>query len=295
MKSFLKVVIAASAIAMLSACGGGGGGGTTGSAAPGTPSVTNAVSGTAATGAAISAGTVDANCAAGTVASTTTGADGTYTLNLSNATLPCILRVTVPITNAKLYSIVDSGATKANITPLSHLLSHILFGVDSATVFSNFSNTYAQLITAANIAAAQIKLNGALSALGIDITSYDALKTSFTAASSTTSGDALDNKLDQLMIALTMAEKSLTQLATSISSATTSTVASITTTAMGPASSSLSGCPYVRSGNYWTFNHDGSGFQEWNIDFSAMTSNQVGSSTTFLLSPLTAAWGSPSK
>jgi hypothetical protein len=89
------------------------------------------------------------------------------------------------------------------------------------------------------------------------------------------------------MVAMTMAQKSLTQLATAISAATTANVGSVTATAMGPSATALAGCPYVRSGNYWTFNHDGSGFQVWNIDFGAMTANQIGSTTTYLLAPLT--------
>lgn len=292
MNRLLRNLIATLGVAIALVACGGGGGGTTAAQTPAptpTPTVATSVKGIAATGAAISGGTVNASCSIGTVPSTTTDSAGSYTLDLSNATLPCIIRVTVPVTGAKLFSIAESGATTANVTPLSHLLSHILFGTDSATVFASFSGTYAQQITPANIAAAQQKLNGAMTALGIDVTSYDALKSSFTASSSTTSGDALDNKLDQLMIALTMAEKSLTQLAASISTATTANIGSVTTTAMGPAATSLAGCPYVRSGNYWTFNHDGNGFHEWNIDFGALTANEVGYSTTYLLAPLTSS------
>jgi hypothetical protein len=58
---------------------------------------------------------------------------------------------------------------------------------------------------------------------------------------------------------------------------------------MGSSATTLTGCPYVRSGNYWTFNHDGSAFQEWKIDFGGMTASQIGSTTTYLLAPLTSS------
>lgn len=270
-------------------CGGGGGGGT-GTA---NTAISAAISGTAATGAAIAGGTVDFVCANGATGTTTTADDGTYTMNLTGVTLPCAVKVIVPTTQQKIYSLVESGATTANVTPLSHILSTVIFGADPDTVFANFS-TYASSITTSNIAAAQTKVKAALASIGIDVTNYDLLKTSFIATNGSTSGDALDQKLDQVVNTLALAEKSLTQIGTALAAADTNTVTSVTATAFGPAASALDDCPYVRGGKYWTFLYDGGVMSggdtvtKWNIDISAspMTANVVGSNTNYLVQKL---------
>lgn len=277
------------AIVSLAACGGGGGGGGSGSATPAATSL----GGTAATGAAINGGTVDAVCASGTVPSTTTDSVGAYTLDTTNATYPCVVRVSVPGTSNYLYSIAENGATKANLTPLTNLLSDLLFGANSATVFSNFSSTYAQSVTTTNISAAQQKVVAALGAIGIDVSSYEFLKASFTPATDTAEGDGLDKKLDQLSTTLLAADKSLTDLSTAINNAATTqqTVSSITATAVGSAAKSLTGCPYVRGGGYWTFSHDGSSFQRWTIDLDAMTATLYGTSNSYPVTVVTDSSG----
>lgn len=275
------------ALATLSACGGGGGGSSSSASTP----INAAISGTAATGAAISGGTVDFVCANGATGSTTTAVDGSYTINLTGVNLPCVVKVTVPSTQEKIYSLVESGATTANVTPLSHILSTAVFGADPDVVFSSFSS-YSSMITLENIAAAQTKVKTALASLGIDVSSYDLLKTSFTATNESTNGDDLDKKLDQLVHTLALAEKSLTQIGTVLSTANTNNVTSITATAIGASVNALDDCPYVRSGKYWTFLYNGadmgsgSNVAKWNIDVSAMTANLVGSNTNYLVQKL---------
>jgi len=134
------------------------------------------------------------------------------------------------------------------VTPLSHILSTVIFGADPDTVFSNFS-TYSSLVTTDNIAAAHTKVKAALASIGIDVTNYDLLKTSFTATNGSTSGDALDQKLDQVVHTLALAEKSLTQIGTALATANSNAVTSVTATAVGPAASALDDCPYVRGVN----------------------------------------------
>ena len=290
-KSLCNGLLSILAAISLFGCGGGGGG-----ASSNTPSsaINAAISGTAATGAAIAGGTVDFVCANGATGTTVTADDGTYTMNLTAVTLPCAVKVTVPTTQQKIYSIVESGATTANVTPLSHILSTVIFGADPDTVFANFS-TYASLVTTDNIAAAHTKVKAALASIGIDVTNYDLLKTSFTATNGSTSGDALDQKLDQVVHTLALAEKSLTQIGTALAAANTNTVTSVTATAVGPAASALDDCPYVRGGKYWTFLYDGGTMSggdnvtKWNIDISAspMTANVVGSNTNYLVQKLT--------
>ena len=85
----IQLLTAALGAALLTACGGGGG---DDNSNPGPAPVTTSISGVAATGAAIAGATVEAKCAVGS-GTTTTGSDGKFTLNIQNATLPCILSV----------------------------------------------------------------------------------------------------------------------------------------------------------------------------------------------------------
>ena len=267
---------------ILTACGGGGGG----AASDGTTQ--KSLGGTAATGAAISGGTVTAVCTSGSVAPTTTDANGGYSLDTTNAALPCIVRVSIPGTSNYLYSIAESGASKANLTPLTNLLSDLLFGATSTTVYGNFASTYAPLVTAANITAAQQKVVAALSALSIDVSTYDLLKSTFTATTDEVDGDAFDRKLDQFNTALLAADKTLASLSAAVTNASINqqSITSITATAAGAAVKSLTGCPYVRGGGYWTFSHDGSDFNRWTLDLDLMTANVYGTSNYFSVASL---------
>ena len=82
------------------------------------------VSGTAATGAAIASGTVTLKCVAGTSGVVTTNTDGSFSIDVSNATLPCVGRVDYKDaggTARKLHTFIKAPGT-ANITPLTELL-----------------------------------------------------------------------------------------------------------------------------------------------------------------------------
>jgi len=106
----LNGAIAATALAAaLAACGGGGSGaGGTGAAAGST------VSGVAATGLAIGNGTVSLKCAAVDPSAVKTLADGSYSVDVSKSTLPCVARVDYvdPATGTaqKLHSLVQAAA-----------------------------------------------------------------------------------------------------------------------------------------------------------------------------------------
>jgi hypothetical protein len=284
-KSYFIFVM--TSVILIAGCGGGGSSSTT---TPVKTQTTINLSGTAATGDAISGGTVEAVCAAGTVAPTTTDSVGSYTLDLTGATYPCLIRVSVPGTTNYLYSLAESGSTKANLTPLTHFLTDLLFGANASTVFANFNSIYAQKVTTANITSAKEKVVAALTALGIDVSAYDFMKASFTPATPNGQGDELDKKLDQLSSTLIAADKSLTELSTAINDAANSpqTIASITATAIGPSVKSLSGCPYVRGGGYFTFSHDGGSFQKWivDLDSSVMTATLYGTANTFPIASL---------
>jgi hypothetical protein len=201
-KSFTRAVgvVAVSAV-FLAGCGGGGGGGGGGSSGSSAP--TN-VQGFAATGAAISGGTVSLKCVSGAVLTTTTAADGSFTLSPSSAQLPCVLRVVSGPTT--LYSFVD-GFGRLNATPLSDLvLAHA--GADTpANIYAGFNTTLATTIRA-GLAAAKTYLTAQISKLDLNPVTIDPLTGTFVV------GDAHDVILDQLKAALTANTKTLDDLRT---------------------------------------------------------------------------------
>ena len=201
-KSFARAVgvVAVSAV-FLAGCGGGGGGGGGGSSGSSAP--TN-VQGFAATGAAISGGTVSLKCVSGAVLTTTTAADGSFTLSPSSAQLPCVLRVVSGPTT--LYSFVDAFG-RLNATPLSDLvLAHA--GADTpANIYAGFNTTLATTIRA-GLAAAKTYLTAQISKLDLNPVTIDPLTGTFVV------GDAHDVILDQLKAALTANTKTLDDLRT---------------------------------------------------------------------------------
>lgn len=273
--TFAPILVAA----LLTACGGGGGGG--GGTALTTPSLS--ISGVAATGAAIIGGTVDATCKTGT-GTATTNADGTYTVSVSAGQQPCLLRATDPITQQQLHSFVETGATTANITPITDLVVANTLGADPATAYSNFTTAVQQQITAANISVAVTKVQAATAALGAsaDMSGIDPMKGTLQAATGNAAGDATDKKIDALMATLAAADKKIADLSAAIkASSTNANAASQLTALVGNAQYSLANCPAARSGDIWILDFAGHAPQAWNVNFSTMIlTNLADNSTT---------------
>jgi len=264
---------------LLSGCGGGGGGGSS-------PS-TLSISGVAATGAAISLGAVEAKCATGT-GTATTNADGTYTVNVSSGAQPCILRATDPVTKTELHSIVEAGATTANITPVTNLVVSNALGDEPATAFTNFNAAAQAKVTSANINTAVTRVQALTAAMGggdADMTGIDFMKGSMQAATADTTGDATDKKIDALMAALAAADKKITDLTAQVKTLTSTTnAASALTSVVGSSQYSLSNCPYARSGDIWVLDLIGTAPAGWNLDFNNMRLKNLASNTTYAIS-----------
>lgn len=262
---------------LLAACGGGGGGG----------SATSSISivGVAATGAAISNGTVEAKCATGT-GSATSAADGTYTITVTNGVQPCILRATDPITKVTLHSIVESGSTTANITPVTDLVVANTLGDDPSTGFATFNAAAQSKVTSSNITAAVTRVKAVTASFGVDadLSSVDIMKGSMTAATSEASGDSTDKKIDALMAALSAADKKIADLSAQVKALTNSAnAAAITTALVGDSQYALANCPYARSGNFWVFDLVGSVPAEWNANFNTMVLKKISDNSTYAI------------
>lgn len=269
-----------SSLAVLAACGGGGGGGS------GSPVSSLQLTGTAATGAAIASGTVEAKCQSGT-GTATTSASGAYTVSVTSGVQPCILRVTDPVTLMQLHSVVEAGATTANISPATDLVVANALGEAPASAFSNYSSTQQQKITATNITSAVSRVQTATAALGsaADMTGVDIMKGTLQAATSDAAGNTADQKIDALMAALAAADKKIAELSAQLTAATSgSAAASQLTTLVGSAQYALASCPAARSGDIWVLDFLGSAPIGYNADFSALVLKNLTDNSTSAIS-----------
>jgi len=158
--------ISIAVLATLAACGGGGGSDSpTASSASGL-----ALSGYAATGAPLADGTVEFVCSSGT-GTATTGADGYYTLTITDGTLPCLGKVTTADTSSTYHTLVSEGTT-ANITPITDLVVASMAGEDTSDFYDTFStlpsSEKAAAITAEKVSAAKDAAKTALKNNGVD-------------------------------------------------------------------------------------------------------------------------------
>ena len=195
--------------AALTACGGGG------SAAP---AATASVSGTAATGAAIASGTVTLKCVSGTTTAATTGTDGSFSIDVSSVTLPCVGRVDYKDAGGaaqKLHTFISAAGT-ANITPITELLVANVTGGTAADAFDKFDGTKAKVITVAQVKAAADAVKSYLkNTLGVDTTNLpdDPVGSKFVATAGSTAGDKADKVLDDLAAKLKAGGKKLVDAA----------------------------------------------------------------------------------
>lgn len=223
--------------ATLLACGGGGGSSETDGGQTTVTTGNVSLSGSAASGLALEGATVDVKCATGSGAATTTSA-GSYSVTLSNAALPCVLRVSSADGNTTYHSVAagsGAGSVVANVTPLTELVVAKATGMSPAEFFSNFSSAQTQTISASSLDAA---VTATAQALGSAVTLNGLNPLTATLTPATTAnpegGNAYDQLLDQLQAAITNAGTSLTALTTSAASGG-STIGSLLTSDLASA------------------------------------------------------------
>lgn len=224
-------------------------------------------------------------CATGT-GTATSNSDGSYSVSVSGGVQPCILKATDPITKVELHSIVEAGATTANITPVTNLVVANTIGDDPSTAFTSFNSTTQSKITSTNISTAVSRVQAITAALGTDadMTGVDVMKGTMTAATGDASGDATDKKIDALMAALAAADKKITDLTTQVKTLTdASTASSTVTSVVGNAQYSLANCPYARSGDIWVMDLIGSLPGAWNLDFQNMRLKKLADNSTYAI------------
>ncbi len=193
--SLYRFLILCAATLTLAACGGGGG-----SSSPANPSIT----GLAATGGALAAAAVTAKCTSGAAVSGTTGADGTFSLELAGGqALPCMVEVVSGTVTLHGFAV---AAGHINVTPLTELVISKALGSNPAAAFVIFD--------AAKGAAIKAGLDDAKTYVIAQVTpvagapSVDMLTGVFT----TDANDADDKVLVKLKTALDDAGKKLDDL-----------------------------------------------------------------------------------
>jgi hypothetical protein len=199
------------------------------------------VKGTAATGAAMANAAVKVNCSAGS-ATATAGANGTFSVTITNGALPCVLTATSSDGATELHSVAAGTGhadTTSNITPLSELLVARLSGTDPKTFVTGFGT--ATTIATADVTAAQTALLQTLTAAGLDTSSVsDIVGGALTAGS----GTGYDGVLDKLKTTVANAGTTLADLTSAIASTSklgSSTGNSTIGTVLAPAASDCAG------------------------------------------------------
>ena len=204
--------VIAAAVFTLSACGGGSG------SSP-APIIGASVNGVAATGLAIANGQITLKCTDGTALPAKTNSDGSYIIDVSKATLPCVARVEYKDstgTDQKLHSLVRAAGT-ANITPITELLvAQLSSSGVAADMFDKFSATEVRSFDDKRVSTATQLVKSELASKGVDVThlSDDPVGTRFVAANGSTAGDDHDKVLDDIRDQLAVHESTLHDLET---------------------------------------------------------------------------------
>lgn len=187
----IRLTLAALCIAtLLAACGG---------SSPPFPTI----SGLAATGGALASAAVTAKCMGEPSVSGTTGADGTFSLQLTNnQAAPCLVQVVKG--TLKLHGFAAETG-RINVTPLTDLVISKALGADAASAFASFDAGKGSAINA-GLAAAKTYVMAQVTPLAGRAPSVDLLTGVFKV------GDADDSVLDNLNTALAAAGKQLDDL-----------------------------------------------------------------------------------
>jgi hypothetical protein len=168
---------------LLASCGGGGGGGG--------GSTLTSVSGTAAVGAPLANAAIDAKCRAGS-GSTTSDAAGRFTINLSGAQAPCLLKASGQ--GVELFSVLPANSGTANLTSLTHLLSARLLKAAPGSAYAGAGESSYVLVTDQGVSAAQGEVAAEILRMGAAMPTVNWVTQPFTAAA----GDAMDGALELL-------------------------------------------------------------------------------------------------
>ena len=158
------------------------------------------IQGVAATGAALVNASVVAKCTAGS-ASSSTSANGSYALFVTNGVFPCAIEVSDG--TRKLHSVANSSTLQAiaHATPLTEQLVGQL-SADTAAFFDNYSAATSASLSPSRIKAAQDAVFASLTASGLVVPSSltNLTEGDLIAKTSTQPGNDYDKLLDTVAV-----------------------------------------------------------------------------------------------
>ncbi len=213
-------------------CGGGGGG-----EAPPSPELLT-ITGTAVEGVALDGATISVKCATGNGTGVSTSA-GTYEVQVTGGALPCVLNAAGshgPSYHSLVPGTGTSGIFTANISPLTEMVvSHVAREQPSA-YFAGFGA--GSTVPPASVALANAYVQTAMAGL-TDLTGVNVITDPLSV------GNALDQKIDQVMAGLADAGLTVGQVTTAI--VANPLAPSVVATPLAP---STVDCSWFKSGKY---------------------------------------------
>ena len=189
-----KLTLGLIAFAALTLTGCGGGGANSIGAAAGTM-----VSGVAATGLAIDKGSVSLRCSTGSTAPVTTAVDGSFSVDVSNVTLPCVARVDYTDSNGashKLHSLVKV-AGNVNITPVTDM---VVAKLSASGIAADVTADDVKSYTTQRIGTATQQVKTYLESKGVHTAALpeDVIGSKLAATHGASKGDSYDGVLDDI-------------------------------------------------------------------------------------------------
>ncbi|MFM2056207.1 MAG: hypothetical protein RLY71_592 [Pseudomonadota bacterium] len=209
--------------ASLTVIGCGGGGGSSDSSTPTTQEPGKLMlSGVVATQTVQANAVVVAKCAVGG-GNAHAEANGSYSLSLDKALLPCVLEADL-FDGSRLHSVAygESGATTAtaNLTPVTELVVANLAGSSPSQFYTDFSATSVPLVTSARANASVAAVNVSLAHLNVDASAIgNPLTATLVPAGTSATANTYGQVLVQLDTTLGTTSTTLTQLTTTTAAA----------------------------------------------------------------------------
>lgn len=180
--------LAVGASLLLVACGGDDKGASSAS--------TTNISGTVATGAAMTSGSVTLKCGSSVTRTATISTTGTWSTTVPTVNLPCAVEATDGTNSYYSFTVGNGSSIVTNVTPLTTLALAQILGATPASLFASLSATDLAKLNASAIDAAIAALNAALASYALPA-GFNPVTTPLTAATSTQSGNAYDDLLEQ--------------------------------------------------------------------------------------------------
>lgn len=241
------------------------------------------ITGVAASGSAISQGLIYVACKTG-VAEGVTNADGSYTVTVANGVQPCILKVIDQKSQLEIHSLLESGASVANINPFTELITANLLETAPSEAFLNIA--VFEKISKFKLQNSTQLVTNAIKSIGIDegVTSLDPLKISMRAKTDDSSGDSFDLMLDGFMSSVSSSGSSLEKI--SYRMQTLEGIGDVNTMLAEELRSStyrVADCSYARSSELYVISAWGNNVRLLDIDFKNLIATDRNSSKSFAI------------